>query len=83
VASGYDRKDATERNGGGVAGTAMLASLLLGFAPVALFGGSSTSMMLCLAAVAGLAAVALWELVIPRQALALAPYLVSDAVFLR
>jgi hypothetical protein len=57
----------TERNGGGVVGIAMLASLLLGFAPVALFGGSSTSMMLCLAAVAGLAAVALWELVIPRQ----------------
>ena len=61
-------KTPTERNGGGVAGTAMLASLLLGFAPVALFGGSSTSMMLCLAAVAGLAAVVLWELVIPRQA---------------
>jgi hypothetical protein len=60
-------KKPTERNGGGVAGIAMLASLLLGFAPVALFGGSSTSMMLCLAAVAGLAAVALWELVIPRQ----------------
>jgi hypothetical protein len=60
-------KTPTERNGGGVVGIAMLASLLLGFAPVALFGGSSTSMMLCLAAVAGLAAVALWELVIPRQ----------------
>jgi hypothetical protein len=57
----------TERNGGGVAGIAMLASLLLGFAPVALFGGSSTSMTLCLAAVAGLAAAALWELIIPRQ----------------
>jgi hypothetical protein len=57
----------TERNGGGIAGTAMLASLLLAFAPVALFGGSSTNMMLCVAAVAGLAAVALWELVIPRQ----------------
>ena len=57
-----------ERNGVGIVGTAMLASLLLGFAPVALFDGSSTSMMLCLAAVAGLAAVALWELVVPRQA---------------
>jgi hypothetical protein len=61
-------KTAIERNGVGVAGTAMLASLLLGFAPVALFGGSSTSMMLCLAAVPGLAAVALWELVVPRLA---------------
>jgi hypothetical protein len=60
-------KTPIDRNGVGVAGTAMLASLLLGFAPVALFGGSSTSMMLCLAAVAGLAAAALWELVIPRQ----------------
>jgi hypothetical protein len=46
----------------------MLASLLLGFAPVALLGGSSTSMMLCLAALPGLAAVALWELVVPRLA---------------
>jgi hypothetical protein len=61
-------KTPTERNGGGVVGIAMLASLLLGFAPVALFGGSSTSMMLCLAAVPGLAAVALWELVVPRLA---------------
>jgi hypothetical protein len=52
-------KTPTERNGGGVVGTAMLASLLLGFAPVALFGGSSTSMMLCLVAVPGLAAVTL------------------------
>jgi hypothetical protein len=60
-------KTAIERNGVGVAGTAILASLLLGFAPVALFGGSSTSMMLCLAAVAGLAAAVLWELIIPRQ----------------
>jgi hypothetical protein len=60
-------KTPIDRNGVGVAGTAMLASLLLGFAPGALFGGSSTSMMLCLAAVAGLAAAALWELVIPRQ----------------
>jgi hypothetical protein len=60
-------KTPIDRNGVGVAGTAMLASLLLGFAPVALFGGSSTSMMLCFAAVAGLAAAALWELVIPRQ----------------
>jgi hypothetical protein len=61
-------KTPTERNGGGVAGTAMLASVLLGFSPIALFGGSSTSMMLCLTAVAGLVAVVLWELVIPRQA---------------
>jgi hypothetical protein len=57
-----------ERNGGGIVGTAMLMALLLGFAPVALLGGSSTSLMLCLVAAAGLAATALWELAIPRQA---------------
>jgi hypothetical protein len=57
-----------ERNGGSIVGTAMLISLMLAFAPVALLGGSSTSLMLCLAMVAGLAAVALWELVLPRGA---------------
>jgi hypothetical protein len=46
----------------------MLMALLLALAPVALLGGSSTSLMLCLAAVAGLAAVALWEHAIPREA---------------
>jgi hypothetical protein len=35
-------KTPTERNGGGVVGIAMLASLLLGFAPVALFGGCAS-----------------------------------------
>jgi hypothetical protein len=49
-------------------GTAMLMALLLAFAPIALLGGSSASLMLCLAAVAGLAAVAVWELVAPRGA---------------
>jgi hypothetical protein len=57
-----------ERNGGSIVGTAMLMALLLALAPVALLGGSSTSLMLCLAAVAGLAAAALWELVVPRNA---------------
>ena len=57
-----------ERNGGSIVGTAMLMALMLAFAPVALLGGSSTSLMLCLATVAGLAAVALWELVVPRGA---------------
>ena len=57
-----------ERNGGSIVGTAMLMALLLAFAPVAFLGGSSTSLMLCLAAVAGLAAAALWELVVPRGA---------------
>lgn len=46
----------------------MLMALMLAFAPVALLGGSSTSLMLCLATVAGLAAVVLWELVLPRGA---------------
>jgi hypothetical protein len=57
-----------ELNGGSIVGTAILMALLLGFAPVAFLGGSSTSLMLCLAAVAGLAAVALWELIVPRGA---------------
>jgi hypothetical protein len=57
-----------ERNGGSIVGTAMLMALMLAFAPVALLGGSSTSLMLCLAAVAGLAAVAFWELILPRGA---------------
>ncbi len=57
-----------ERNGGSIVGTAMLMALLLAFAPVALLGGSSTSLMLCLAAVAGLAAAALWEIFVPRCA---------------
>ena len=57
-----------ENNGGSIVGTAMLMALLLAFAPVAFLGGSSTSLMLCLAAVAGLAAAALWELVVPRGA---------------
>jgi hypothetical protein len=39
-----------ERNGGSIVGTAMLMALLLAFAPIALLGGSSTSLMLCLAA---------------------------------
>jgi hypothetical protein len=57
-----------EHNGGSIVGTAMLMGLLLAFAPVALLGGSSTSLMLCLAAVVGLAAAALWEIFIPRGA---------------
>ena len=57
-----------EQNGGSIVGTAMLMALLLAFAPVAFLGGSSTSLMLCFAAVAGLAATALWELVVPRNA---------------
>jgi hypothetical protein len=55
-----------ERNGGSIVGTAMLMALLLAFAPVASLGGSSTSLMLCLVAVVGLAAAALWEIFIPR-----------------
>ena len=57
-----------EQNGGSIVGTAMLTALLLAFAPVALLGGPSTSLMLCLAAVAVLAAVARWELIVTRGA---------------
>ena len=59
----------------------MLMARMLAFAPVALLGGSSTSLMLCLAAVAGLAAAALWELVVPPVPLAPAPSLVLGAGF--
>jgi hypothetical protein len=55
-----------ERNGGSIVATTMLMALMLAFAPVGLLGGSSTSLMLCLATVAGLAAVTLWELILPR-----------------
>jgi hypothetical protein len=55
-------------NGGSIVGTAILMALLLAFAPVALLGGSSTSLMLCLAAVVGLAAAVLWEIFVPRNA---------------
>lgn len=58
----------SEHNGGSIVGTATLMGLLLAFAPVALLGGSSTSLMLCLAAVVGLAAAALWEIFVPRGA---------------
>ena len=73
-----------EHNGGSIVGTAMLMALLLAFAPVAFLGGSSTSLMLCLAAVAGLAAAALWETCRSDEApLAPAPSLVSGADFLQ
>jgi hypothetical protein len=61
-------KTPPERNGGSIVGTAMLMALLLAFAPVALLGGSSTSLMLCLVAAAGLASSVLWEIAIPRRA---------------
>ena len=61
-------KATAERNGGSLVGISMLMALMLGFAPVALLGGSSTSLMLCFAAFAGLGAVAIWELVVPREA---------------
>ena len=56
-----------EQNGGSIVGTAMLMALLLAFAPVAFLGGSSTSLMLCLVAVAGLAAAARDGLLLPNQ----------------
>jgi hypothetical protein len=75
-------KAPTECNGGSVVGTAMLMSLMLGFAPVALLGGSSTSAMLCFAAVAGLGAVAIWELALPREALCASSFLGAGSGFL-
>ena len=53
-------------DGGEMVATAMLAALSLGFAPIALFGASSTSFGLCLGVAAGLAASALVALAWPR-----------------
>ena len=58
-------KSTAERNGGSLVGIAMLMALMVAFAPVALLGGSSTSLMLCFVAVAGLGAVAIWEFLLP------------------
>lgn len=55
-----------ETNGGSLVAGAILIALTVGFAPVALLGASSTSLMLCLAAAAGFGAAAIWELVVPR-----------------
>jgi hypothetical protein len=57
-------------DGGSAVAIALLATLALGFAPVALAGASSTSLMLCLALFAGWGAAALWELAAPHDAFA-------------
>ncbi len=57
-------------DGSGLVAIAMLMAIALGFAPVALAGASSTSLMLCVALVAGWGAAALWELIVPRGAFA-------------
>jgi hypothetical protein len=75
-------KATAERNGGSLVGIAMLMALMLGFAPVAFLGGSSTSLMLCFAAVAGLGAVAIWELVVPREAFRASAVLGAGSGFL-
>ena len=53
-------------DGGEMPATTMLATLALGFAPIALFGASSTSFGLCLGLAVGLAVAALVALVVPR-----------------
>ena len=55
-----------EHNGGSIVGTAMLMGLLLAFAPVALLGGSSTSLMLASQPSLVLLPPRCWELVVPR-----------------
>ena len=55
-------------NGGGLVSAAILTALAAGFAPVALAGGSSTSLLLCLAFAGGMLAAALWELAMPLGA---------------
>ncbi len=51
---------------GAMAAIAMLLALALGFAPIALAGGSSSAMMLCLGLAAGVGAAGLVELMLPR-----------------
>ena len=60
----------------------MLTALMLAFAPVALLGGSSTSLMLCFVTVAGLGAVAIWEFLIPREAFGASSILGAGSGFL-
>jgi hypothetical protein len=71
-----------ECDGGSLVAIGMLIALLLGFAPIALLGGSSTSLMVCLAAVAGLAASGLWELAWPRHEFGFAAVLGGGCGFL-
>lgn len=59
--------EAEDSEHGAVPAFAILLLLASAFAPVALAGGSSTSLMLCLALAAGLGAIALWELALPRR----------------
>ena len=75
-------KSTAERNGGGLVGIAMLMALMVAFAPVALLGGSSTSLMLCFVAVAGLGAVAIWEFLIPGDAFGATSVLGAGSGFL-
>ena len=75
-------KSTAERNGGSLVGLAVLMALMLAFAPVALLGGSSTSLMLCFVAVVGLGAVAIWEFVIPREAFGASAVLGTGGGFL-
>ena len=68
-----------ERNGGSIVGTAVLMALMLAFAPVALLGGSSTSLMRSL----DLRPSRSGNLSFRGAPLALAPSLVSGAGFLQ
>jgi hypothetical protein len=61
--------------GGSLVALAILTLLALGFAPVALAGASSTSLMLCVGLGAGFGVAALWELALPRRALTAATLL--------
>jgi hypothetical protein len=57
-----------ERDGGSLVAIAMLAAIVLGFAPVALVGASSTSLQLCFGIAFGLGGCGIWELAWPRRA---------------
>ena len=81
VAPGYRCDFAGRAKWGSIVGTAMLTALLLAFAPGALLGDPSTSLMLCLAAVAVLAQSRAGNLSLHGVPLVPAPSLVSGAGF--
>jgi hypothetical protein len=73
---------AEDADQGAVPAFAILLLLAVAFAPVALAGGSSTSLMLSVALGAGLGGAALWEFFLPRRSFTAATLLGVGAGFL-
>ncbi len=72
---------AVENNGGTTIAIGVLTALLVGFAPVALNGGGSSSLIVCLGYAAGFAAVALWDLIAPRRSFSAASLFAAASTF--